>query len=56
MKTNKIKKILDMHSVPNYIIGERIFADSMQGGTQIFEKTVELTDWRKTKIYEWLGY
>lgn len=56
MKINRIKKILDAHNVPNYVIADRIFADSMLAGTQLFQKVEELTNWNKAKLYEWLGY
>ncbi len=56
MKVNRIKKILDAHNVPNYIIADRIYADSMEIGTQLFQSVEELTGWSKAKIYTWLGY
>ncbi|MBR1948369.1 MAG: hypothetical protein IKA30_01090 [Alphaproteobacteria bacterium] len=51
-----ISKILDNHSIPYYIKGDRIYADSMQAFTKLFENVVDLTDYTKSELYDWLGY
>ena len=56
MDISKIKKILDAHSVPNYIKGGHIFADSMLSGCAMFEIVEDVTDWSKSQLYAWLGY
>lgn len=56
MKIETIKKILDAHSVPNYINGGHIFVDSMLAGNEIFEAVEDVTDWSKSQLFAWLGY
>lgn len=56
MTLNNIAKILKMHSIPYYIKGNRIYADSMIGGTELFEATDDMTDWTWPQLYSWLGY
>ena len=56
MKVAKICKILNMHYVPFKILNGRIYADSMIGGTDIFEVTVDMTHKSLSEVYEWLGY
>ncbi len=54
MKIQHIAKILESHSIPYRIEGDRIYADSMVG----FAPTeyVDLTDYTHTELYAWLGY
>ena len=52
----KISEILKSHSIPFYIDNGRIIADSMESGTESFEKTVDLTDFTLHDLYDWLGY
>lgn len=52
----QICKILNMHYVPFKILNGRIYADSMIGGTDIFEVTVDMTHKSLSEVYEWLGY
>lgn len=56
MNNLQIKKVLDAHSIPNYIADDRIYADSMIGGTKEFEHVEDATGWSKEKLYQWLGY
>lgn len=56
MTNEKIKKILDLHSVPNYIENGNIFADSMLSGTKKFEEVENMTGWTRKQLYDWLGY
>lgn len=56
MRVEKISKILAMHYVPFKVLNGRIYADSMIGGTDIFEETEDMTDKSLSEIYEWLGY
>lgn len=58
-KQNRIKaiaKILDNHSIPYYINGNGIFADSMNAFTELFSEVVNLTNYSKQELYAWLGY
>ena len=56
MTIEKIRKILDLHSVPNYTQNGSIYADSMEAGTKVFEKVENVTGWNRTQLYAWLGY
>lgn len=56
MTNEKIAKILNEHSVPFKIINKQIIADSMEGGTKLFEKTVNLTGIKVNELCQWLGY
>ena len=59
MKTErieKIRKILDLHGVPNYTENGNIYADSMISGKKLFEEVENVTDWTKSQLYIWLGY
>ena len=56
MTTEQIIRILSAHSVPFYTENNRIYADSGEGGTELFEKVVDVTDWDKQHLYHWLGY
>ena len=56
MKIDRIKKILDAHSVPYYIKNNHIFADCMFAFCEKFEIVEDVTDWSKPQLYAWLGY
>lgn len=56
MDNLQIKKVLDAHSIPNYIADGHIFADSMISGTKEFEQVEDVTGWNMKKLYQWLGY
>ena len=56
MSIVKIAQTLEAHSVPYYIENNRIFADSMICGTQMFDEVVDLTDYTCSKLFAWLGY
>ena len=56
LDTKTIHRILNQHSVPNYIEGNRVLADSMEGGTAVFEKVVDLTGMTLSELKWWLGY
>ena len=51
-----IAKILDNHYVPYKVIGTRIIADTMVTDKALFEETIDLTDYSKQDLYNWLGY
>lgn len=51
-----VNKILDLHSVPNYTQNGSIYADSMEAGTEVFEKVENVTGWSRSQLYAWLGY
>ena len=56
METEQIAKILDLHSIPHYIKGGRIYADTMCAGVALFEDVEDLTDYTSSQLYAWLGY
>lgn len=56
MTIEYITKVLTQHSIPFQIECNRVYADSMLGGTKIFEQVMDVTDWTKSKLYAWLGY
>ena len=56
MTTEKITAILKAHSVPYFEKDGRIYADSMEAFTAIFENVEDVTDWTAKKLYSWLGY
>lgn len=56
MEISRIKKILDAHSVPNYIKDGHIFADSMLAFHEKFEIVEDVTGFTKSQLYAWLGY
>lgn len=47
---------LEAHSVPYKIENGRIIADSMIAFTELFEETVDVTDFTKKELMTWLGY
>ena len=51
-----IAKILDNHYVPYKVIDTRIIADTMSTDKALFEETIDLTDYNKQDLYNWLGY
>lgn len=56
MEFEKIIKVLKAHSIPFFITDKRIFADSMIGGTGLFEQVEEITSMSKSQFMQWLGY
>lgn len=56
MRIERIKEILDFHSIPNYTQNGSIYADSMEAGTEVFEKIENVTGWSRSQLYTWLGY
>ena len=56
MKLSQIRAILDAHFIPYFEEGGRIYADSMEGGTSLFEKVEDCTDWSVAQMRDWLGY
>lgn len=56
MDIKTIAAILSRHSVPFKIENDRILADSMQANIPLFQETVDLTDYTKSQLYDWLGY
>ena len=55
MKIEHIAKILDLHSVPYFIEGGRIYADSMEAFAPTV-KYIDMTDYTRSELYAWLGY
>jgi hypothetical protein len=51
-----IKQILKDHGVPHYERNGNIYADSMIGGTTLFERVENVTLWTRSELYAWLGY
>lgn len=56
MTIKQIEKILNNHSVPFYTKDGKVYADSMLADTDVFENVVNVTNWSKTKLFQWLGY
>lgn len=56
MNNAAISRILDAHNIPHYIKNGRLYADTMECGTQLYERTEELTGISKSDLYLWLGY
>ena len=56
MAITTIRAILDAHGIPCFIAAGRIYSDSMQANTGLFEILEDLTDWTRAEIYSWLGY
>ena len=56
MKIVTIAHILNQHSVPYIIKGNRIYADSMAAFSKPFEEVEDLTDYTCSPLYAWLGY
>ncbi|NBH61998.1 hypothetical protein D1155_10085 [Anaerotruncus sp. 80] len=56
MTNTTVAKILEMHSVLYFIEAGRVFADSMFGGTEIFEEVIDVSDWSRKQLLHWLGY
>lgn len=56
MKIERIAKILDAHYVPYYVRNGRIFADTMEATTPIFEEAEDVTEYTRDELYAWLGY
>jgi hypothetical protein len=56
MNISTIKRILAEHGVPFYEENGKVFADSMIGGTKLFEQIENVTKWSYSKLMTWLGY
>ena len=56
MTINKIAAILEAHSVPYKTENGRIYADSMEAFTTLFSETVDVTEYTKDQLYNYLGY
>lgn len=56
MTNATIKQILKNHGVPHYERDGNVYADSMESGTELFEKVVDVTLWSRTELFRWLGY
>jgi hypothetical protein len=56
MTEKQIVNILKQHSVPYFIQGGRILADSMLAFTPLFSETVDITNYTLYQLLSWLGY
>jgi hypothetical protein len=56
MTNEKIANILEKHYIPYFEQDNRIYADSMQVGTAIFEEVEDLTGYSRHELLAWLGY
>jgi hypothetical protein len=56
MEIKQIEKVLKLHSVPYRIVDDRIYADSMIAGTEVFENIEDLTGYTMQQLRDWLGY
>lgn len=55
-KNQQIIQILIDHSIPHYELYGDLYADSMESGTELFEKTVNISKMSKSELFAWLGY
>lgn len=53
MNPNRIIRILAEHSVSHFAIGGRIMADEGLSGPT---RWIDITDWKFSKLWAWLGY
>lgn len=56
MTTTQISKILDLHSVPYYTENGRIYADSMNSLVLLWDQVIDVTNWTRRQLLDWLGY
>lgn len=56
MTITQISKILDLHSVPYYTENGRIYADSMESSLLLWDKVINVTNWTRRQLLDWLGY
>lgn len=56
MSIHVIAKILAAHHIPCFVKDGRIYADTMGAFTDVFEETVDLTDYTRAELHDWLGY
>lgn len=56
MTNDRIAKMLELHSVPYYIEGGHIYADSMLAKTQLWDIVEDLTNYTRRQLLDWLGY
>ena len=56
MTVKTIEQILKAHGIPYFKRGGEIFADSMIGGTALFEIVENVTTWNRARLLSWLGY
>ncbi len=56
MELTTIIRILNAHSVPYNVDNDRIYADSMEADTKVYEKLIDVTDWSRAQLAAWLGY
>ena len=55
--TNKvIAKMLDLHSVPYYEEKGHIYADSMISRLDLWDQVIDLTNYTRRQLLDWLGY
>ncbi len=56
MTNQQIGKLLDLHSVPYYTENGRIYADSMESSLLLWDKVINVTNWTRRQLLDWLGY
>ena len=56
MTITQISKILDLHSVPYFIENGRIYADSMNSLVLLWDQVIDLTNYTRRQLLDWLGY
>ncbi len=56
MANNQIARILDAHGIPHYSEGGRIYADTMEAGTDKLKHVEDLTGYSVKALRGWLGY
>lgn len=56
MDNKRIARILEAHNIPYYCEGGRIYADTMEAGTEKLEHVEDLTGYSVKALRDWLGY
>ena len=56
MTNQQIGRLLDLHSVPYYEENGHIFADSMDSFRQLWDEVIDLTNYTRRQVLDWLGY
>jgi hypothetical protein len=56
MSINTITRILDQHGIPYMIQNNQVLADSMVAFTPLFSETINVTNYTRAQLLEWLGY
>lgn len=56
MSIKTITTILDQHGIPYMIQNNQVLADSMEAFTPLFSNTINVTNYTRAQLMQWLGY